>query len=314
MTMPRSNPSSAPSGARGVPRIGVVIVTFHNPAMLRTILESLRAQTLSCRPIVVFDNSADGETRAMVTGEFPDVRLLAESGNVGSAGGFCAAMACALPECDFILTLDDDVAVCPDAVEELYRGFRDLAGRGIPVGAVRAAGFADSAAAPYRIAWFPWRGTLIASAAVRAVGLPRRDYFMYAEDAEFSLRLARRGYRFYCIPRSRVEEIRTDGKLYDRFLGREFFYYADDFRSYYATRNFICLFREQRRRAELVRTVLYGVKLALFTALFSRRRSLSRTHAILSGFRDGFRGRLGRNARFLPDPPAAAPAERGAGR
>jgi GT2 family glycosyltransferase len=294
------------------PRIGAVIVTFHNPGMLRAILQSLIGQTLPCRTIVVFDNSADGLTRAMVTREFPGVRLLTENRNIGTAGGFHAAMACALPDCDFILCLDDDVEVRADAVEWLHRGFVDLSRRGIPLGAVWAVGRSDPAAAPYRIQWFPWCGTLISADAIRAAGLPRPEYFMYAEDAEFSLRLAGCGYRFYCIPRSRVTEIRRSGKRYDRIFGREIFFYAEDFRSYYATRNFIHVFRMHRRRAELVRTVIYGLKLSLFTALFSRSRSLSRSRAVLSGLRDGFRGRLGRNARFLPIPPAGPPGARGA--
>ncbi|MCU0561206.1 MAG: glycosyltransferase [Desulfobacterales bacterium] len=286
-----------------------MIVTFCNPGLLRAILQSLLGQTLPCHAIIVFDNSADGATRAMVTGEFPGVRLISEGRNIGTAGGFHAGMAVAQPECDFILTLDDDVEVRSDAVEKLYLGFCDLSRQGLPVGAVRAVGRSDPAATPYPIDWFPWRGTLVLTSAAQAAGLPCRDYFMYAEDAEFSLRLAACGYRFYCIPGSKITEIRDSGKRHDRFFGREIFFYADDFRSYYAVRNFIHVFRKHRRHQELARTVVYGLKLSLFTALIARSRSLSRTHGVLCGFRDGFRGRLGINRRFLPVPPAEPPAE-----
>lgn len=289
---------------RAAPRIGAVIVTFHNPGMLRAILKSLLGQTLPCQAVIVVDNSTDGDTLAMVAGEFPSVRYLAPGQNIGTAGGFYVGMACALPECDFILTLDDDVEIRSDAIEELYRCFLGLAWQGVPVGAVRAVGRSDPATAPYPIEWFPWRGTLVLTSAVQAAGLPCRDYFMYAEDADFSLRLAECGYRFFCAPRSRITEIRRSGKRYEHILGREFFFYADDFRSYYATRNFIHVLRKHRRYAELTRTVIHGLKLSLFTALFSQTRSLLRTRAILSGFCDGFRGRLGCNERFLPAPPA----------
>lgn len=300
MTTNPLNCSAPRENASHGPRIDAVIVTFNNPVMLAAILQRLLGQTLPCHAIIVFDNSTEGETRAMVAREFPGVRLLTKGRNIGTAGGFHAGIAGTQPECDFILTLDDDVEILPDAVEELYRGFLALSRKGLPVGAVRAVGRSDPAATTYPIDWFPWRGTLILADAVRAVGLPRRDYFMYAEDAEFSLRLAGRGYRFFCAPRSRITEIRQSGKRCERLFGWEFFFYADDFRSYYAVRNFIHVFRKHRRHADLARTIIYGLKLSLFTALFARGPSLSRTRAVLSGLRDGFRGRLGINPHFLP--------------
>jgi GT2 family glycosyltransferase len=282
------------------PKVSVVIVTYHNTLMLRGLLRGLLNQSLPCHEIIVFDNSADPETRTMVSKEFREVRLLSAGENIGTAGGFHVGMLYAINKCDFVLTLDDDVEVLSTSIEGLYRSFQELTRQGIAVGAVRAVGRFDKAKTYYPIEWFPWRGTFILTAAIKKAGLPRRDYFMYAEDTEFSLRMSQQGYLFFCTPHSRITEIRKSGKSHNQVFGKKFFYYADDFRSYYAARNFIHVWKRFNNYRELLRTIIYCMKLSLFTMLFTQNRSCRRARALLQGVIDGFRGRLGRNDGYLP--------------
>lgn len=101
-------------------RVSAVVVNFQQRNLLRVCLDSLRD---ALRPlgdayeIVVVDNgSADGSVE-MVRGEFPAVRLIVLTENIGFAGGVSAGIRNATG--DWILCVNNDATVAPDAVMEL---------------------------------------------------------------------------------------------------------------------------------------------------------------------------------------------------
>jgi GT2 family glycosyltransferase len=126
------------------------------------------------------------------------------------------------------------------------------------------------------------------------------QYFMYADDVEFSMQLARQGYEAFDIPASRIMEQRTGDKMSQRILGRTVRCYAEDFRFYYALRNSIHAYKTHGRHRALVRTLAYAVKLVVFFGLIHRRGRRHTLQAIAQGVIDGMRSRLGKNGRYLP--------------
>ncbi|OPY06426.1 MAG: Glycosyl transferase family 2 [Syntrophaceae bacterium PtaB.Bin038] len=287
-------------------KIAAVIVTFNNPGMLRDLLEDLLRQSLRPHRVVIVDNSTRrGANYPPLPA--PKIETVQMAANEGSAGGFHEGLRRALEGgSDAILTLDDDVRMPADALEALYRGLRDLEEREGCVGAVRAVGPNHPDPAPTPIACFAWRGTLMRAEAARQAGLPRKDYFLYADDAEYALRMAACGWRFFWVPGSLIVETRKDDKQTLRVLGREVSCYAEAYRFYYAVRNSIHAFRMHGRRAELRSTLAYAVKMALLLS-FVRTGERGRAKAILLGVHDGFRSRLGKRAEYHP---AETPAER----
>jgi len=286
-------------------KITAVIVTFNNPAMLRDLLGDLKRQSLQPQRIIVVDNSTrSGADR--LAGTAPGIETVRMAANEGSAGGFHEGLRRALEGGgDAILTLDDDVRMPADALEALLHGLESLEKREGRVGAVRAVGPNHPDAAPTPIACFAWRGTLMRAEAVRQAGLPRRDYFLYADDAEYALRMAACGWRFFWVPGSLIVEARKDDKQRLRVLGRDVTCYAEAYRFYYAVRNSIHAFRIHGRRDELRKTLAYAAKMALLLP-FIRTGESGRAKAILQGVHDGFRSRLGKRAEYHP---AETPAE-----
>jgi rhamnopyranosyl-N-acetylglucosaminyl-diphospho-decaprenol beta-1,3/1,4-galactofuranosyltransferase len=284
-----------------VSRLTAVIVTYNNPEMLEDLLKDLGRQTMRLHEIIVMDNSDSPATQMMVSQKFPSVTCVKMSENVGTAGGFHEGIRRAVRDCEFVLTLDDDVRMCADSVEKLYQGYMNLQEENRCLGAVRAVGARHGRAVPCRLDCFPWRGTLISAEAIRRVGLPLTEYFMYGDDLELSMRLAEQGYEAFDIPGSKIMEQRTWDKISKRILGKKVICYAEAFRFYYAFRNAIHIYKKYRRNRALMRTIAYAIKMLFFFGLFHRTGRWHKLRAIIRGVNDGMRSHLGKNNQYLPE-------------
>jgi GT2 family glycosyltransferase len=99
------------------PLVSVVIVNFNGADMLGDVLDSVRAQSLSCQEIVVVDNgSADGSCE-LVRRAYPEVRLLVLDENLGFAGGNNAGIRAAKGE--YVALINNDAVADRHWLEEL---------------------------------------------------------------------------------------------------------------------------------------------------------------------------------------------------
>jgi rhamnopyranosyl-N-acetylglucosaminyl-diphospho-decaprenol beta-1,3/1,4-galactofuranosyltransferase len=279
-------------------RTVVVIVTFNSAATLRDVLGDLQAQTRKPDDVVIVDNASTDSTAEVVRTAYPAATYIRLPENMGSAGGYVAGIRMALNTADFVLTLDDDVALGPKSIEMLLAGIRRLnANRRI--GAVRSVGRRHFTDEPTLIEIVPWRGTLFDAAAIREVGLPDAAYFLYGEDLEYSLRLRKHGYSFYWIPQSICVEVRQE-KTQREFLGKHVEIYSEAFRLYYAFRNEVSIYLTYRAFGSLLKTFVYAAKVLAYIGLIQRVSIRNRCYAILRGVIDGIAHRHGKNERYLP--------------
>jgi rhamnopyranosyl-N-acetylglucosaminyl-diphospho-decaprenol beta-1,3/1,4-galactofuranosyltransferase len=280
-------------------RISAVIVTFNNSKMLMDLLTDLSSQTRPPEEIIVVDNASIDNTEKMVQSHFPDVRYIRLPENTGSAGGYHEGIRAALENSDLIWTLDDDVRLARDSLEELLSGFEEL-DLVLSLSSVRSVGKRRTEAVPHRLELFPWRGTLIKSEVIRECGLPMKELFIYGEDLEYAMRFNQRWLYCYWIPQSICVENRTEGKIDYVFMGKTTRIYSSSFQLYYAFRNNTYVFWRYGNYPRLLRTLLYAIKSSLFLIIFEKRLRAAKTHAIAHGVLDGFRGRLGKNPQYLP--------------
>ncbi|HSB82299.1 MAG TPA: glycosyltransferase [Candidatus Methylomirabilis sp.] len=279
-------------------RVAAVIVTYNNAHMLRDLLGDLGAQSRPPDEIVVVDNASSDGTEHEVRVNHPSARYVRLAENTGSAGGYHEGIRTALATADFIWTLDDDVRLETRSLELLLQGLETVSASG-RIGAVRSVGAGHPSALPTELDIVPWRGTLFPATVIRTAGLPEREYFLYGEDLEYSLRLKRLGYSFFWIPASRCIESRK-GKVRFSVLGRPGEAYPTAWALYYAFRNEASIYLRYRGYARLLRTMLYGLKVALYVCAAERARCTAKLAAIARGLRDGCLDRLGRNQRYLP--------------
>ena len=280
-------------------RVTAVIVTYNNLLMLSELLRDLQYQTRKADEIIVIDNASSDGTDHLMKRDFPSVRYIRLPENTGSAGGYYEGIKTALENSDLIWTLDDDVRLYPDSLEELLKGLEKLDPK-LPVGSVRSVGKRCDKAPASRLEFFPWRGTLLKTEVIRKIGLPLKELFIYGEDLEFAMRFNAHGFYCYWIPSSVCTEVRLEGKDDFRLFGRTVRVYSLPFQLYYAFRNNLYLFLLYRKYYRALRTVLYGIKATAFIALLDKDRGIARILAIWTGLLHGLAGRLGRNRVYIP--------------
>ncbi len=208
-------------------QVVAVVVTHNRRELLRQCLEALRAQQRAPDRVIVVDNASTDGTGEMVAREASWADLERLDVNVGGAGGFQAGLRAALQAgADWIWLLDDDTIARPDALQRLL-GARDRL-RGLPDPMVLASrvewrdgrahpmnmpilrrrdvahlvACCETGVLPLRAATFV--SFLVSRTAVQRHGLPLKEYFVWADDIEFSARILRTD-RGYLVPDSVVE-------------------------------------------------------------------------------------------------------------
>lgn len=217
--------------------LSIIIVNWNTRALLAQCLRSVyeTAGDLKCEVIVVDNASTDGSAE-MVSREFPSVRLVRNSENIGFARANNTAMAFAKGR--YMLLLNSDTIVTQGALQALVR-LADRQPRAGIIGAqllnVDGSFQASYTSFPnlwqeflilsglgrllYR-RWYPSHdaGTkssqvmgyvegaclLVRPKAVREVGGLDESYFMYAEEVDWCFAMKSKGWQIWYEPEAKV--------------------------------------------------------------------------------------------------------------
>lgn len=202
------------------PTVTAVVVTYNRLDKLKNVLSALEDQTLPPSELVVVDNaSTDG------TGDFlasyaseqhggMSVKVISCAENLGGAGGFSAGMKSGYDSgSDFVWIFDDDGYPEPDALEKLIQGYNgavDELGPDVPY-ACSVVKFIDGSICEMNnpVPTWDW-GRLLAKGqnsvmvtscsfvsvliprwVIESFGLPFKEYFIWFDDAEYTLRITK---------------------------------------------------------------------------------------------------------------------------
>ena len=102
--------------SRRVP-VSVIIVAWNCLPDLLNCLRSIRASTAQPEEIIVIDNASIDGTSARLPTVFPDIRLVCNEANLGHTRAVNYAMS--LSTTPYILVLDPDTELRPDAIERM---------------------------------------------------------------------------------------------------------------------------------------------------------------------------------------------------
>jgi rhamnopyranosyl-N-acetylglucosaminyl-diphospho-decaprenol beta-1,3/1,4-galactofuranosyltransferase len=204
-------------------RVFAVVVSYNRKDLLRQCLAALLAQTHPLTDIVVVNNASTDGTRDMLEAEFPDrVHRIHMTHNVGGAGGFYQGVKWAFDHgADWLWLSDDDGIPDADALDRLLLASRAPDGTrryevlnplvlvpgepeqlsfGMTVGALNTMSLPVLKAAAGDAEVFddeisPFNGTLIHRDGVAAVGLPKREMFIWGDEVDYTARLRKAGMR-----------------------------------------------------------------------------------------------------------------------
>lgn len=299
-------------------KITAVVVTFNRLECLQKALALYSAQRLAPETVVVVDNhSTDGtaeylkQWQAESGTENRIVLTLAE--NTGGAGGFYAGMERALQtDCDWIWVSDDDAYLRENALWELDRFAEEE-----PAAAQAAAlctavmdngvlatgnrcrvtrtliGEMDTSvpAEEYRKRYFEldsysFVGVMFRKSALQAAGLPHREYFIYHDDMEHSVRMRKQG-KLLCVPAAVVDH--NGGGVASNEKKNQ-----PTWRDYYATRNLLLAYKEHHTVPGFYWRALRRLVSAVLTG------DSQRVQIYLTAIRDAAAGRSGLHPVYRP--------------
>jgi GT2 family glycosyltransferase len=204
-----------------------VVVSYNRRELLVRCIEALLAQTHPLAGILVIDNGSTDGTRELVEerGLLDRVRWVRLEENSGSSGGFAAGVERAREyDADWLWLMDDDAEPEPDTLERLLAspaardegtaalcpavigpsGAVDIGHRGHFRGRPQALPLDDykPGSAP-ALGYFTFVGVMLRMAVARAAEPPRADFFIWADDYEYSFRIAQHG-AIRLVPEARI--------------------------------------------------------------------------------------------------------------
>ncbi len=187
--------------------VAIVIPNLNGESVLPGTLAALKLAAGSLiHAVVLVDNASTDASVARVEAQFPEVRIIRHSENLGFAAA-CNAGGKAL-DSRHVLLLNSDVTMPPGSLEALVHEF-DSAPR---LGALSPLthwpdGREQGPPMPpwhrrrdgrVRLSWLPGTCLLLRREALDAVGWLDEDFFFYNEDLDLSWRLRRAGWQLDC--------------------------------------------------------------------------------------------------------------------
>lgn len=146
----------------------------------------------------------------------------------------------------------------------------------------------------------PYSGLLFHRDLIKSIGLPNADFVLYADDSEFTYRIAKKGGRTILVTAAMLDDLESSWNVKARFsngfVGN--LKGVGDFRAYYGTRNgvyFDTLSVKKNGFVFWVNRAVYMMLLFLFSIVL---RKGERYQLLREAVNDGLSGRLGLNARF----------------
>ena len=208
-----------------------VVVTYNRKTLLEQALTHLLQQTCPCDILVVDNASTDGTDELVKTFEDKRISYYNTGKNIGGAGGFNIGMRKAVEAgYKYVWVMDDDTFVQPDALEQFFIADKKLNGEygwfsskalwtdGSICEMNRQASIDRKAITDFSVDLIPARsGSFVSmffrSTVIKEVGLPIKEFFIWADDLEYSLRISRRN-KCYVVTNSVVVHAMGDNSLH----------------------------------------------------------------------------------------------------
>ncbi len=196
--------------------VAAVVVTFNRLEKLKKVIAAIEAQEHTPTHLVIVDNASTdgtGEYLAQLTSPLP-LEIVSLDTNTGGAGGFSAGMRRGYElGADFVWIMDDDGYPEPDALAKLESGITEASialGAQVPF-ACSVVTFTDGEICEMNnpVPTWDWarllvkgqQNVLVSQCSFVSVliprwvlekhGLPYKEYFIWFDDAEYTIRISR---------------------------------------------------------------------------------------------------------------------------
>jgi len=288
------------------PVVGISVVTWNNYADTAECLDSLLELTYPNAELVLVDNGSTDGSAERLEAEFPSVEVIHTGENLGYAGGMNVGTRAVLDRgVDYVWQLNNDVIVPDDTLlTELVATMEANDDIGMLTPLVTEYPNTETV-------WF-WRGAidwrtgetthpeppepipdelvysdyipncslLFPSHVLEEVGLLPEEYFLYFDDVEHGVRIARAGYKLATDPSTEIYHKESKSSMGE--LGPMY--------SYYKSRNTFLFSRRFRDRLDGLLPVHLAMWVVEQVGIRVYYGELSGVQGLLEGVIDGLRG------------------------
>ncbi|MCI8267448.1 MAG: glycosyltransferase [Lachnospiraceae bacterium] len=241
-------------------KYAIVIVTYNRIQILQECVEKAYRQTTPAQSIIIINNASTDGTQTYpkeLAAESPIYDIINLSQNIGGAGGFSKGIERAVQkDVESVLLIDDDAMLEEDYMEKLLKVWETHSDYKAFAGTVKVNGtidtfhrrnvsrqgffFRNCEKEKYNQPYFECEiasfcGMLVNIALIKQIGLPHAEYFIWHDDAEYSMRI--RKYSKFLVVTDAILNHKT--KPVSKTGKRRY-----DWREYYAVRNRILMVRE----------------------------------------------------------------------
>ena len=243
-------------------KVNIVVVTYNRKVLLKECLEALLNQTYDFNKLILIDNnSTDGTYEMLKEYKIIDndkVEYVHLEKNIGGAGGFYEGMKISSSTlADWTWIMDDDTIPENEALENLvdYVNKNKISKISYLSSYVYDMDNNDANVPQFvhnnsnQITAATFVSLLISNSAIKEIGLPMKDYFIWGDDTEYTLRLTKYYGPAYFVKSSKVLHKRKNtGKLNILTETNEirinFWYYMvrnnlNNYKEYYGFKKFI---------------------------------------------------------------------------
>ena len=287
-----------------------VVVTYNRKVLLKECIDAILNQTKPITKLIVIDNNSTDGTYEMLENEnyLNNNKVFCKrlEKNTGGSGGFYEGMKLARTlNPDWVWIMDDDTIPNGNSLEELVKakevvkekvGFfassvYGLNGECMNVPTVNIDlsenGYADwyryLSYGMIKIKEATFVSLLINGEALKEVGLPCKDYFIWGDDTEYTLRINKYFGNAYMVGNSEVIHKRKGGKaltiIEEENKSRINMYF-------YMTRNNYINIREYKSKKQLFKFIVNNLN--IFKILFSKTKyKFLKIRVILKGLFSG---------------------------
>jgi GT2 family glycosyltransferase len=294
-----------------LPHCTIIVLNFNGVQLLPACLDSLAQQTGASIETVIIDNASTDGSKELVAHKYPWARFMTLEKNSGFSIANNVAVRDAIERgSDYVLLLNNDTFAAPDFVAQMLA----IIDADPQIAVVSPKIF--FAHAPDKL-WYAggdfslwtsatghrgWKRTdhgqfdqrqgvtqatgcamLVRCSVIRNVGLLDEQFWIYAEDLDWSVRFVKAGYRIAFAPKARLWHL--DGATNVKALGSG----SQEVRQFLSTRNMIFVMRKHARCWQIPSLALGFIwhHIAFFTALRIWRRDFRALWAIYRGIWKG---------------------------
>lgn len=214
-------------------KICAIVVTYNRLELLKLTIEKLLKQARKIDEIIVINNASTDGTQEFLEEIKDQVTVESLSENLGGAGGFSAGIKCAYEKgYDYFWIMDDDTIVKEDSLEMLEAGLERFSDKKIGFLASNVLFKDDKPCIMnvphlYKEEWNEYAGegylrlnaasfvsVLVSREAVKEVGLPIKEFFIWGDDIEFTERISSK-FECYFVAKSIVYHYMNENKGVD---------------------------------------------------------------------------------------------------